>query len=294
MASPGRLDWCCIGAQKAGTSTLYRLLRDHPDIVIPPGKEEPIFDAEVTAEQVRSYLDEQFADAGDARCGTVTPQYMTAPETAGRMYAFVPGARIVAVVRDPLKRAFSHYRMNVRWGLEQRSFDEAAASQIKAIRDGEPIDLYSETDAYLMRGRYAWLLEGWYEGFGPDNVLVLFNDDLDRTPAVVVERVQRFLGLEPRPIDERQTRFHVDPPPHRLSGLRRPVAGALRRVGILDRIHPERRERISSAIERVSARLLPAPPREIAPATVTAVRALYASDTARLAELIGEPIPWAG
>src|SRR5438046_901440 len=87
----GRLDWVCIGAQKAGTTTLFRVLRQHPEILIPPGKEDPLFDREVSADEVERYLAERFARTpSGVRCGTVTPPYMSSPTTAARLHRFAP------------------------------------------------------------------------------------------------------------------------------------------------------------------------------------------------------------
>jgi hypothetical protein len=287
----GRLDWCCIGAQKAGTSTLYRLLRDHPQIAIPPSKEDPIFDAEVSAEQVRAYLDERFADAGDARCGTVTPQYMSAPDTAERMHRFVPDTKIVVLLRDPIERAYSHFRMSTLRELETRSFAAAVADQLATLEAGREIDLYSETDSYVVRGNYAWLLRGWFDRYGAERMLVVFNDDLDRDTAATIERVQRFLDVDVVAPPETEFRYNASPPPHRLSAWRKPVANALRRAG-WDRIDPERRERISSRVERTLARALPVAPRGVPAETARRLRDYYAAGNDALAELVGAPLPW--
>jgi len=289
--SAGRLDWCCIGAQKAGTSTLYRLLRDHPQIVIPSSKEDPIFDRDVTEDEVRQYLDERFATAGDARCGTVTPQYLSDPETAARMHAFVPHARIVVLLRDPVKRALSHHQMSTLRGLETRSFDQAVADQLDALENGRSLDLYSEIDSYVVRGNYAWLLADWFKLYGADNVLTVFNDDLDKATVATIERVQKFLGVDTQTPEDAEFRFNATPPPHRLSRLRKPVARALRLVG-WDRLGPERRERISSRVERTMARLAPAARRDMSPATLAALRGYYAPGYAPLVELIGAEPPW--
>lgn len=293
----GRLDWCCIGAQKAGTSSLYRLLRDHPQIRIPSSKEDPIFDREVTVAEVDAYLDERFADPGEARCGTVTPQYLSAPDTAARMHAFAPDARIIALLRDPVTRALSHYRMSVLRELETRPFDEAVADQLVALQGAREIDLYSETDSYVVRGNYAWLLAGWYELYGADRILVLFADDLDQRTADTVARAQAFLGVEPQApaAEEIDFRFNAAPPPHRFSHWRKPVARALRSTGAWQRLNPELREKISTRVEHTLARAVPAtaPARAMTPETEQALRDYYAPGLAPLVELIGVTPPWA-
>ena len=194
----GRLDWVCIGAQKAGTTTLFRVLRQHPRLLIPPGKEDPLFDREVSAAEVERYLEERFAGApAGVRCGTVTPPYMSSRTTAARLHRFAPDARVVVLLRDPVSRAFSHYRMSVRRGIENRSFSEAIGAQLESLDRGAAIDVDSETATYVERGRYGHILAPWWELFGPEGIHVELLADLNARPAEVFGRVQCFLGVEP-------------------------------------------------------------------------------------------------
>lgn len=293
---PGRLDWCCIGAQKAGTSSLYRLLRDHPQLRIPASKEDPLFDVEVTPEQVRDYLDSRFGNPGDRLCGTVTPQYMSSPDTAGRLHKYAPDAKIIVLLRDPVTRARSHYKMSVLRQLETRSFEDAVADQVARLRAGTAIDLYSETDSYVVRGNYAWLLSDWFELYGPDRILVLFADDLDRRTVESVAKVQSFLGIDliPPAQDDVEFRFNAAPPPHRLSHLRKPVARALRGTGLWQRVSPETREKISTRVERTLAKAVPASSGDLASQVEQRLREYYAPGLDPLIELIGTTPPWAG
>jgi hypothetical protein len=289
-----RLDWVCIGAQKAGTSTLFRLLREHPRVQIPEVKEDPLFDRDVGPQEVQAYLSERFggADPG-AKCGTVTPQYMSSPLTAARVHASAPGAKIVVLLRDPVERAFSHYRMSVRRGLEARTFAEATRSQTSTLAGGSLPDPDSETETYVYRGCYGAILAPWYELFGSANVQVELTEDLETEPAAVTTRVQSFLGLPPVVTDGAGFRAHAAPPPHRLSGLRRPVAGALRRLGLLQLLPVERKEKLADAIERGLARVIPKANEGIDPGAAADLRAFYADDVAWAAALVRRALPWA-
>ncbi|MHB8464500.1 MAG: sulfotransferase family protein [Acidimicrobiales bacterium] len=290
---PARLDWVCIGAQKAGTSTLFRLLREHPQILIPPGKEDPIFDREVTASEVDAYLEERFADiASTIQCGTVTPHYMSSPDTAGRVSRFAPSARIVVLLRDPVERAFSHYRMSVRRGLETRSFGAAVDEQLRAFEGNETIDADSETATYVERGRYGHLLSAWFDHFAPEQIHVEFTAELDAHPGDVLRRVHRFLGVEPQLTGDEGMRAHADPPAHRLRAARRPIANALRRIGVLDRIPVERKEQLADALERTLARVLPTRAERMPPDTAAELRSRLGPDRAVLSGLLAGDVPW--
>src|SRR5690242_16005313 len=129
------LDFIVIGAQKAGTTSLFEYMRTHPQLYLPPGKEEQFFTAEnVFKEGWKRYMDRVFYGAPeDSLWGTATPQYMSggvwqngdqidpgplAPETLvpKRIHKMMPNCRIFAVLRDPVERCFSHYQLLILLG----------------------------------------------------------------------------------------------------------------------------------------------------------------------------------
>lgn len=290
------LSWCCIGAQKAGTSTLFTLLSQHPELFIPPGKEEPFFHRPYDEGELAAYLAQHFSPevTGDRKAGTVTPQYMSSSTTAARLHAAFPHARIVAILRDPVHRAFSHYRMNIRRGLEERSFSSAVADEIDQLDGSGPADPEDEVATYVYRGRYFHLLQPWFDLFGKDHVHIVFTDDLEQDPVGAVHVVHRFLGVEPRTTGDEGVRRHADPPRHRFPQLRRKVTGPLRRAGLLERVPGHVREKLGYRIEATLARF--APPKEsvpeLEPGAVDLLRDFYAEDREALAKLIGRPTPW--
>jgi hypothetical protein len=283
----------CIGAQKAGTSTLFRLLEPHPDIRVPPSKEDPIFHRPVTPAEVDDYLRSRFGGvAEEVRCGTVTPQYMFGPDIAERVFTHAPTARVVALLRDPVERAFSHHRMNIRRGLDRRSFPEAAIRQVHQLRSGVVPDIYDERETLVWRGCYSDILEPWIDLFGPSNVLVVFTDELDRDQGAVLARVQDHIGVARLPAPSEDVYEHAAPPAHQLSGLRRPVAAALRRVGLLDLVSEERRVRIADGLEHLLARAAPAEAPRIDPDTEALLHSFFRVDRVRLTDLLGQEPPW--
>src|SRR5271157_2660056 len=111
MDSPG-MEFLVIGAQKAGTTTLWNLLRDHPQLWLPDAKEVPFFShTEVYEAGWESYLERLRVPAGDgALRGTITPHYMpgwhdaSTRVVAERIAGLLPEVRIVALLRDPVDR----------------------------------------------------------------------------------------------------------------------------------------------------------------------------------------------
>lgn len=298
MSDLQTLNWCCIGAQKAGTSTLFTLLDRHSHLFIPPGKEEPLFHRSFVRGELDAYMARHFPseEVGDRQTGTVTPQYMSSPDTAARLYGAFPRARIIVLLRDPVWRAHSHYRMNVRRGLERRPFAAAAIDQLSMLswssRDQpNPND---ELSTYVQRGLYGELLEPWFDLFGTSHVHVIFTDDLERDPLGTLHDVHRFLGVAPYTSGDEGVRRHADPPRHRLTGLRRRVTGPLRRVGLLDRIPGHVRERLGYQLESLLARVLPQNDSAggIDDATISRLREFYAEDSGKLKKLLNQRPPW--
>lgn len=302
--SPARLDWVCIGAQKAGTSTLRELLRTHPQIVMPSDTtslapnpsgrhEDAFFNRDVTARDVADYLHSRFGKAPvDAKRGKVSPAYMGAPEIADRLHAYMPDARVIAILRDPVQRAASHYRMNVRRGVEGRTFENAVGVEIEMLSVGERPDPSDGRGTYVWRGCYATILGRWLERFGPESLLVLFTSELKSRQSEVLAQAQDFIGVDRIPPVGEDLRAHSAPPSHRLSRFRRPAVRSLRRLGVLDRIPPERRNQMTQSIDGLLARLLPAHQQLISADVQTELRAFYADENARLSSLVGCPLPW--
>jgi hypothetical protein len=196
------MEFLVIGAQKAGTTTLWNLLRDHPQLWFPDAKEAPFFShTEVYERGWASYLERLRVPAGDGVLrGTITPHYMQGAHDAGtrlvaeRIYRQLPEVRIVALLRDPVERARSQHAMAIARGLEQRGAEQALSESLRAdaLRRArlEPGD----TNTYIVQGEYGRIL-GEYMSFFPHEALHLeLSDSLSSDPLGVVRRVLRFLG----------------------------------------------------------------------------------------------------
>jgi hypothetical protein len=197
------LDFLIIGAQKSGTTTLFRLLSEHPEIYVPPGKEIPFFtdDVAYTAGLDR-FLGEFFSGASPEKLwGKATPQYLCDRRASGRIVQLIPNAKLIAILREPASRALSHYRMSVRRGIEKRTFEEAVSGllspeALQAARE-LPTGKDSETSTYVVWGEYGRLLDPYFSKFPKEQIVVLFLDDLEIEPEITVDRVFEFLGVSP-------------------------------------------------------------------------------------------------
>jgi hypothetical protein len=196
------LDFLVIGAQKAGTTTLFQLLSEHPQVFVPPGKELPFFNrGGASAEGYAAFMDEHFSgQPNDVRIGKVTPHYLSDPTVPARLKALTHRTRLVAILRDPVERAFSHYRMSVRRGIELRSFSEAVNDMLAPGDLAEARTLAtgrtSENRTYVAWSEYGRLFAPYADEIKRGDFLVLSTKDLEVDPAATMRRLLNFLGLE--------------------------------------------------------------------------------------------------
>lgn len=202
MLSSKNLDFLVIGAQKAGTTTLFKLLNASPDIYIPESKEIPFFTRDDLYDAgLMPYLREYFCKAPEGSLwGTVTPHYLSDPRAARRISDLCPGVKLIAILRDPVQRAFSHYRMSLRRQIESRSFncviDELLERKACEEARSLSVGIDAESKCYVVWGEYGRLLTPYYEYFGSENILVLFTMDLERNPMATIEAISDFLCVD--------------------------------------------------------------------------------------------------
>lgn len=193
------LDFVIIGAQKAGTTSLFHYLREHPGIFMPPQKEIPFFSSDTLHKKGLSwFLEAYYADASpDQLWGKATPQYMVHSATvASRLARYCPQIRLIAILRDPIARAYSHYRMSVRRGFETRSFEEAVREQLKPENLHKYRLHHTERDGYVVRGEYGRILSDYIDFFPPAQLLVLYTEHLEKQPVELFLDICRFLQVE--------------------------------------------------------------------------------------------------
>jgi hypothetical protein len=190
-----------LGAQKAGTTALYAYLRWHPGITGPAWKEVSYFDRHYRR-GVHWYRGHFPLRPGERLVGEASPGYLFHPLAPERVRATVPNARLIALLRDPVDRALSHYHHEVALGREPLTFEEAIEAEPGRTR-GEEERLTREPGyfshawwdyTYLARGRYAEQLERWLAVFPREQLLVVASDELAAEPGETYARVLEFLG----------------------------------------------------------------------------------------------------
>ena len=193
-----------IGAAKAGTTALYWYLAEHPAVFMSRVKETNFFaynvdpagqllygDPDVHRFPVKTLEEYEalFRDVGSATAiGEASPLYLEAPQSAARMRAVVPHARIIGSIRHPVDRAYSDYLMYLR--RRGREFDPA--------RELTPSASWARRDSRWMQvSRYHPQLERYFEAFPRERIHVLLFDDIRRSVVQATQAVYRFLEVDP-------------------------------------------------------------------------------------------------
>ncbi len=200
-------DFVVIGAQKGGTTYLYDLLTRHPLVGPAASKEVHFFDNlfDLGVEWYRSRFPRpQWKGGLRTLTGEATPYYLFHPHAAERMARVVPQARLIALLRNPVDRAYSHYQMvATRGSRETRTFEEAVKAEetrLGAERDkmldNERYDSFEhQRFSYLSRGIYADQLMRWSKFFDREQMLILKSEDFFARPQHALQQVFGFLGL---------------------------------------------------------------------------------------------------
>lgn len=181
-------DFLIIGAQKSGTTSLYRDLEANPEVYFPMDKEpHDLASDAVLTEAGRAAYAAHFAGArADQRCGEASTGYTKRPTFEGvaerALRVLGPAARLVYVVRNPITRAISHHHFKVPGG-------QIPVDVNRAVREDETLLAY---------GRYAYQLEPWLEAFGRERLMVVPFERYITERAAVVDEISAFLGVAPR------------------------------------------------------------------------------------------------
>jgi hypothetical protein len=185
-------DFLAIGAQRSGTTSLFQVLRRHPEIFMPDVKEVNFFFHDNHYRRGVDYYRSVFAEApARARAvGEASPGYICKPGVARRIHELLPEVKLVAVLRNPVDRAYSQYWDNRRFLAEPLSFEQAMDVALTP-------DYRHGKRGYFSRGVYIEQLANYLELFGREQLLVLIFEDLKQDPEATFERCFEFLGVEP-------------------------------------------------------------------------------------------------
>ncbi|MEL7432264.1 MAG: sulfotransferase [Chlamydiota bacterium] len=194
-----------IGAAKCGTTALSCILATHPDCCMSRPKEMDFFQDTVDFEPNQNYekgwewYQKAFEHyAGEPIVGEASPAYSDrsrCPDTAKRIHKFNPDMKIVYMVRDPLQRQISYWKMQYAFGREKsflwrREYQWALKGFDYWMQKQREVNQWDEC-------RYGYQLAAYQALFPSENICVSFLEDWTQCKEVEVKRIMRFLGLDP-------------------------------------------------------------------------------------------------
>lgn len=298
------LDFVVIGAQKCATTTLFELLRQHPDINMPIEKEVPFFTGEdCSPESWRQFAERYFASGSGRLWGKASPQYMANADVPARLAALMPKVKMIAVLRDPIDRCRSHYRMGVRRNTETRSFASAVESCLHPLTlamaraeraPSHQLGYEPESQFYLAWSEYGRVLRGYRAHFPAEQLLVVYLEDLESDPVSVLEQVLEFLDLDTgfRPRGLGDIMHAGGGGNHIPSGVRHTIRHLAPIAALWSLVPPQQQGRIRFLYERWNTRKSK-DPLPLPPALEAELREHFANDLAFLSHIEVPTPPWA-
>jgi hypothetical protein len=203
-------DFVLLGEAKCGTTFLYRCLMRLPMFLGADVKEPNNF-REFGASPLfcRMHYPTVFTHAlrslrhGKVRVGEASAEYFSKPDLPSTLHTFLPGAKLICLFRDPVKRAYSDWQMLTNAGRENLPFEERVRQSLAFLAQEDHADILNALDhleyhplRYVSRGMYVRALRRWTDVFPADQILCLVSEDLFQEPAITLKRVCEFLGVE--------------------------------------------------------------------------------------------------
>ena len=198
-----------IGAAKSGTTSLYHCLRQHPDVFMPEVKEPRFFayvddppamvgpgdqasnEAAGAVYRMQDYAD-LFEGTTESAVGEASVNYLYSETAPRRIHETIPDAHLIAVLRNPIERAYSHYLHLVRSGREElRDFQRALAAEPERRRLG-----WEWSWHYTQMGFYHAQLARYLQYFDRDQLSVYLFEEFRADPVAIAQDMYRVLGVD--------------------------------------------------------------------------------------------------
>jgi hypothetical protein len=197
-----------IGSIRSGTTALYEFLRQHPRVYLTPQKETNFFAFEGekprfrgpgdrtifnrdTITDIQSYCKQFEGVTTETAIGEVCPKYLFYSRAAERIYHHIPKAKLIAILRNPVDRAYSHFIMRLRDGFEPCSrFEDAIADEDRRIRENWGSGMYVQV------GFYGRQLKKYYDTFPKEQIRVYLYEDYLADAAKIIGDLFRFIGVD--------------------------------------------------------------------------------------------------
>lgn len=191
----------CIGAQKSGTTSLHDILSQNKNIALPKEKETHFFSLEELYENDHKKYFETYFDSKELKnakiVGEIDPSYSYFKDTEKRIFKTFSSEyniKFIFILRDPVKRAYSHFLMSQRRGYETLGFIQALEKEKSRINK----DHFSNVNfSYLKRGFYSEQIDNYLKYFNLEDFLFIrFEEDFIKDRQLTFDRISDFLEIE--------------------------------------------------------------------------------------------------
>lgn len=203
-----------LGTQRGGTTSFLHYLSLHPLILSSLVKEVHFFD--FNFHKGINWYRRHFPKLNKKRTltGEATPYYLFHPLVPRRVFKTFPEIKFIVLLRNPVKRAYSHYWHEVKIGVEKLSFEKAINAENKRLKGEYQKVLKGKYSfnhyhfAYLAQGKYIYQLKRWFSFFPKEQFLILKSEDLFAYPSQTMKKVFRFLELPENVSISFQKKYH--------------------------------------------------------------------------------------
>ena len=194
-----KVDFFIVGAPKAGTTSLYHYLNEHPQVEMSSQKEPDYFSDKAIHQQGMYYgknrvntLDKYeslFVQKESVVYGEGSVSYLFYDNVAEDIKKYNPNAKIIIMLRNPIERAFSHYLMDYRLGLVRDSFENIITKKSKH----KNAHLFYQQ--YIEVSKYANQIQRYLDFFEKENILFIDYEDFKKNVSKTVDQVYDFLNI---------------------------------------------------------------------------------------------------
>lgn len=192
-----RIDFLVIGAQKAGTTALFQYLKAHPSIEMGRQKELHFFDNEEHFSQTHTSYEVYHGAFPPLQYGKLfgeaTPIYLYWEPALPRIWTYNPNIKLIACLRNPITRAYSHWNMEYKRSWDSLTFPEALKWEWERSR--EALQLQHRVFSYQSRGFYSEQIRRWRRFFPDEQLLFINYDQFRKKPQECLSRVATFLDI---------------------------------------------------------------------------------------------------
>jgi hypothetical protein len=284
-----------IGAGRSGTTSLYFYLKQHPEVFLSPVKETNFFAyLALGAEEahrrralpwkVKSLDQYQALFRGGENFkmrGEASPIYLSLPGVPDQIRNHLPEVKLLAILRNPIERAYSNYLKYVRDGMETRSFEQAIQDELQfGIEGGYPL---IGMGYYVRTGFYAQHLLRYQQAFSGEQIGLFLYEDLVRSPQGLMHAIFAFLQVDPGFVPDTTVRFNQAGVPRN-----KMISWVNRFKGLTSWLRQRLPARIYLLAQRgysqIQAGVLETP--ELSHGTRQFLRDLYAEDIKQVQELV--------